>query len=126
MLHNLQFIALGVELGAEIKVAVLKHQVDSVLVRKSVRQYHLEVNKPDFERKVRSAEEPGAANVIDLNRFKGKGNQSLAVNRNEILLQAKISNEGSGPIRGFYIDKYRQVQGSLAYLKNEPSVEIKI
>lgn len=113
-------------MGAEIKVAVLKHQVDSVLVRKSVRQYHLEVNKPDFEKKARSAEEPGAANVIDLNRFKGKGNQSLAVNRNEILLQAKIPNEGSGPIRGFYIDKYRQVQGSLAYLKNEPSVEIKI
>ncbi|MCX5810590.1 MAG: hypothetical protein NTX36_14690 [Proteobacteria bacterium] len=115
-------------MGFYIKVTLSKRQEDDLIVQRSIREYRIEVNQPDFRKLPVVDQVIKNPNVIDFDRFKEKTNKPSDLSRNEILLQGNMftGDAETESMRDVVISRYRQVQKSSMYLKNNPVVEIKI
>ncbi len=109
-----------------IRVALSLVQEENVLIRKSVRQYQLDVVRPDSVRQELYDDEGRGNNVVEFSRTRESRGQPPDVNCSEILMQGNVSTDTLESVREPFIQRYRRTQQSDAYQKNKTSFELSI
>jgi len=125
-LLTVRHLSIIISIEARIKLTLSRHREDDLIVKRSVREYRIEVDQLDSRKLPVVDQEIISPNVIDFERFKERGNKPSDISRNEILLQGNISDAETELTRDVVISRYRQAQKSSVYFKNNPALEIKI